>query len=60
LFLCPFVRGIIFSSPLPPAKTKMNQNEPIVLDWRMVKKDYFCNQKKSSSQRAVFENNFSL
>lgn len=38
----------------------MNQNEPIALDWRMVKKDYFCNQKKSSSQRAVFENNFSL
>ena len=24
------------------------------------KKDYFCNQKKSSSQHAVFENNFSL
>jgi len=60
LFLCPFVRGIIFSSPLPPAKTKMNQNEPIVLDWRMVKKDYFCNQKKSSSQHAVFETFLSL
>ena len=38
----------------------MNQNEPIVLDWRMVKKDYFCNQKKSSSQQAVFETFLSL